>query len=138
MHSRHKMMTDSDGRVGVIEDGGKDTDNCWERRLSERGKINFPPEIRSDTFYIVAPGAFPDMGNDEIRLYPTTDPPVVGGDGVVDGEIYEGKMTSSGQITIPAKFRRQSTLPPVPCDVTVTAGNNIIYIQESKKETING
>lgn len=103
----------------------------WPRRLSESGKINFPPVLRSREFLIIEPGAIDKVPLDEIHLYPIDEPPTI--NSTVSGEIRRGHMNEDGQITIPRDFRKKSDFPMSKCDVTVTKRENAIVLSDPEK-----
>jgi hypothetical protein len=106
-------------------DGGKP--NTWTRRLSDAGKINFPPVLRSREFLLIEPGAIETAPPSEIHLYPIDEPPTI--NGTVTGEIRRGHMRK-GQITIPREFRRKSEFPMSKVEVTVIKEDNKIRLTD--------
>lgn len=100
LHTYQK--TDCERRL--VTDGGAD----YTRKLSNSGKINFPPELRARRFLIFEPGATQSVPEDEIHLYPERDPPSLYGP--LEGEVRRGHMTTDGQLTLPTPFREESGL----------------------------
>lgn len=80
----------------------------YERKISANGQISLPVPYRlSEEWYIPESGIL--NPEDVIRLHPSSHPPVW--HGAFDGEQLLVTLTSQGQVTIPAKFRKQAGFP---------------------------
>lgn len=113
-------------QVPILSDGGKE----WNRRVSGRGKINLPPEVRAEKYLITAPTAIPNQAPDEIRLYSVDDPPFVYGR--VRNEIRECQLYESGQLTIPRQFIEDTPFDIQPCEVTVQQKDDYIKLSDPR------